>query len=163
MLRPPLASGMLLGLLLLCSPLAYPSQVTASRVSILLTVIDENGVPVPDARVSISESGHTILQLQTDYAGRCTYPLQPNAYQIQVDKPGFYQAVAAHTDTRLERVEVVLAHEQIVRQQVTVVASPEGIDPEQTAGESVMNLPEIVNVPYQPSRDIRYLLPYNPG
>jgi hypothetical protein len=154
---------MLLGLLLLCCALAAPSQVTASRVSILLTVIDENGVPVPDARVSISESGHTILQLQTDYAGRCTYPLQPNAYQIQVDKPGFYQAVAAHTDTRLERVEVVLAHEQIVRQQVNVVASPEGIDPEQTAGESVMNLPEIVNVPYQPSRDIRYLLPYNPG
>ena len=26
-----------------------------------------------------------------------------------------------------------------------------------------MNLPEIVNVPYQPSRDIRYLLPNNPG
>jgi hypothetical protein len=154
---------MLLGLLLLCCALAAPSQVTASRVSILLTVIDENGVPVPDARVSISESGHTVLQLQTDYAGRCTYPFQPSAYQIQVDKPGFYQAIATHTDAHLEKVEVVLAHEQIVRQQVNVVASPAGIDPEETAGESVMNLPEIVNVPYQPSRDIRYLLPYNPG
>ena len=163
MLRPPLASGMLLGLLLLCCAPAAPSQVTASRVSILLTVIDENGVPVSDARVSISESGRTVLQLQTDYAGRCTYPLQSSGYQIQVNKPGFYQAIATDTDTRLEKVEVVLAHEQIVRQQVNVVASPAGIDPEQTAGQSVMNLPEIVNVPYQPSRDIRYLLPYNPG
>ena len=154
---------MLLGLLLLyCAP-AAPSQVTASRVSILLTVIDENGVPVPDARVSISGSGRTVLQLQTDYAGRCTYPLQRDAYQIQVNKPGFYQAIATDTDTRLEKVEVVLAHEQIVRQQVDVVASTGGIDPDQTAGISLMHLPEIVNVPYQPSRDIRYLLPYNPG
>ena len=155
---------MFLGLLLLlcCAP-AAPSQVTASRVSVLLTVIDENGVPVPDARVSISEPGRPALQLQTDYAGRCTYPLQHDAYQIQVDKPGFYQAIANHTSASLEKVEVVLAHEQIVRQQVNVIASPAGIDPEQTAGESVMNLPEIVNVPYQPSRDIRYLLPYNPG
>jgi hypothetical protein len=154
---------MLLGLLLLCCAPAAPSQVVAPRVSVLLTVIDENGLPVPDARVSISEPGRPALQLQTDYAGRCTYPLQHDAYQIQVDKPGFYQAIANHTSAGLEKVEVVLAHEQIVRQQVNVVASPAGIDPEQTAGESVMNLPEIVNVPYQPSRDIRNLLPYNPG
>ena len=163
MLRRPLASGMLIGLILLCCASAATSQVTASRVSVLLTVVDENDLPVPDARVSISEPGHPSLQLQTDYAGRCTYPLQPNAYQIQVEKPGFYQAIAPHTDAHLEKVEVVLSHEQIVRQQVNVVASPTGIDPEQTAGESVMNLPEIVNVPYPLSRDIRYLLPFNPG
>ncbi len=139
---------MLIGLILLCCASAATSQVTASRVSVLLTVVDENDLPVPDARVSISEPGHPSLQLQTDYAGRCTYPLQPNAYQIQVEKPGFYQAIAPHTDAHLEKVEVVLSHEQIVRQQVNVVASTTGIDPEQTAGESVMNLPEIVNVPY---------------
>jgi hypothetical protein len=154
---------MLIGLILLCCASAATSQVTASRVSVLLTVVDENDLPVPDARVSISEPGHPSLQLQTDYAGRCTYPLQPNAYQIQVEKPGFYQAIAPHTDAHLEKVEVVLSHEQIVRQQVNVVASTTGIDPEQTAGESVMNLPEIVNVPYPVSRDIRNLLPFNPG
>lgn len=154
---------MLIALLLLCCAAVATSQVTVSRASILLSVVDEDGVPVPDARVSISSPGHPILQLLTDYAGRCAYPLQTGTYQIQVDKSGFYQANAAHTEATLEKVEVVLAHEQIVRQQVDVVASTTGIDPEQTAGESVMNIPEIVNVPYQPSRDIRNLLPYNPG
>ena len=129
MLRRPLASGMLIGLLLLCCAAIATSQVTASRVSILLSVVDENGVPVPDARVSISEPGHPVLQLQTDYAGRCNYPFQTSAYQIQVNKPGFHQATAPHTPASLERVEVVLAHEQIVRQQVDVVASPTGMFP----------------------------------
>jgi hypothetical protein len=57
----------------------------------------------------------------------------------------------------------VLAYEQIVRQEVSVTASQPGIDPEQTSDKSIMNLPEIVNIPYPTSRDIRNLLPYNPG
>jgi hypothetical protein len=163
MLRRPLAGGIVLGLLLLLWAYPSTSQVSPSRTTVLLTVIDENSVPVPDARVSISQPGAPPLQLQTDYAGRCTYPLQQAPYQIQAEKPGFYQAIATRTDAHLEKVEVVLAHQQIVHQEVSVLASPAGIDPEQTAGESVMNLPEIVNIPYQPSRDIRYILPYNPG
>ncbi len=60
-------------------------------------------------------------------------------------------------------VRIVLTHEQIVQEQVNVTASAPGIDPEQTADTTTMNTPEIVNVPYQTSRDIRYLLPFNPG
>ena len=60
-------------------------------------------------------------------------------------------------------VKVVLAHEQIVREQVNVTASPPGIDTQQISDQSTMNTPEIVNIPYQTSRDIRYLLPFNPG
>ena len=60
-------------------------------------------------------------------------------------------------------VKVVLAHEQIVREQVNVTASSPGIDTEQASDQSAMNTPEIVNIPYQTSRDIRYLLPFNPG
>ena len=38
-----------------------------------------------------------------------------------------------------------------------------GIDTEQTSDKSTMNTPEIVNIPYPTSRDIRNLLPFNPG
>ena len=60
-------------------------------------------------------------------------------------------------------VRVVLAHEQIVREQVNVTASTPGIDTEQISDQSAMNTPEIVNIPYPTSRDIRNLLPFNPG
>lgn len=164
MLRRPLASGMFLGLFLLCSATAVTGQMTLSHVSVVLTVVDENGLPVAGALVSVLEPGRPTLQLQTDYAGRCNYSLQHDApYQIQVAKPGFYQALEPNADPHLEKVEVVLAYEQIVRQEVSVTASPPGIDPEQTSDKSIMNLPEIVNIPYPTSRDIRNLLPYNPG
>jgi hypothetical protein len=158
-----MARAMLIGLLLLLSASAATCQIPPSRISVVLTVIDENGLPVPDAHVSITEPGQPPLQMQTDYAGRCTYPLQPALYQIQVDKPGFYRTLEPKADPHVEKLEVVLTHEQIVRQEVNVIASPPGIDPEQTAGKSVMNLPEIVNIPYPTSRDIRNLLSFNPG
>jgi hypothetical protein len=164
MLRRPLASGMIVGLCLLCSAAVGTGQTSAFHALVVLTVVDENGLPVSGAHVTISEPGGQALQLQTDYAGRCTYSLQKNAsYQIRVEKPGFYQALEPHTDAHVERVEVVLAHEQVIRQEVNVVASPTGIDPEQSSDRSTMNTPEIVNIPYPTSRDIRNLLPFNAG
>jgi hypothetical protein len=155
---------MIVGLLLLCSAAVATGQTSSSRAPVVLTVVDENGLPVSDAQVTVSEPGVQTIQLQTDYAGRCTYSLHRNAsYQIRVERPGFYQALEPHADAHVESVEVVLAHEQVIRQEVNVVASPTGIDPEKTSDKSTMNTPEIVNVPYPTSRDIRNLLPFNPG
>jgi TonB dependent receptor len=136
----------------------------AAQPRVVLTVSDENGLAVSGAQVTVSEPGGEELQLQTDYAGRCAYRLHQNApYRLQVEKPGFYRSVESGADPYLEEVSVVLMHEQLVRQEVNVVASEVGIDPEQTAQKNTMNTPEIVNIPYPTSRDIRNLLPFNPG
>ena len=159
-----LANGLILGLLLLCSTSHAKGQTPTPSSQVALTVVDENGIPVLDARVTISEPGRNAVQFQTNYAGRCTYALHQDApYQIRVEKPGFYQALEEHADSHLKTAEVVLTHEQIVRQEVDVVASTTGIDPQQVSDKSTMNTPEIVNIPYATSRDIRYLLPFNPG
>jgi hypothetical protein len=164
MLLRPLANGMIVGLLLLRSAAVGTGQTSAFHAPVVLTVVDENGLPVSRAQITVSEPGGQAFQLQTDYAGRCTYSLYQNAsYQIRVEKPGFYQALEPHMDAHVERVEVVLAHEQVIRQEVNVVASPTGIDPEQSSDKSTMNTPEIVNIPYPTSRDIRNLLPFNAG
>jgi len=164
MLRRPLASGRILGLFLLCSASIAWDQTSAFHAPVVLTVVDENGRPVSEAHVTVSEQGRSAVQLETDYAGRCTYWLHQNApYQIRVEKPGFYQTLESQADTHLGNIEVALAYEQVVRQEVSVAASPTGIDPEQTSDKSVMNTPEIVNLPYPTSRDIRNLLPFNPG
>ncbi len=150
-------------LFLLCAAWAGAQQ-GAARSPVQVTAVDENGTPVAGAAISVQEPGLGVVQLWTDYAGHCAYTLRQDApYQVRASKPGYYQAQIGSVDPHARSVRVVLTHEQIVREQVDVTASVPGIDVEQTAGASTMNTPEIVNIPYQTSRDIRYLLPFNPG
>ncbi len=129
-----------------------------------VTVVDENGKAVAGAVVTISEPGREPAHLWTDFAGDCTYALrQQRPYLLHMEKPGFYQADESGIEVTQSSVKVVLAHEQIVREQVNVTASSPGIDTEQESDQMMMNTPEIVNIPYQPSHDIRNLLPYFPG
>jgi hypothetical protein len=156
-------------LLMLC---AFPAFSVASgqtaaapvRPAVTLTVVDENGVVVPDARVTVIQPGQAAIELHTNHAGRIQYSLSHLAtYEVEVEKQGFYQGIVRDVDPRRGNIELTLAHEQMVRQQVNVVASTSGIDPQQTADTSTMSTPEIVSIPYQTSRDIRNLLPFNPG
>ena len=131
---------------------------------VTVTVVDENGQAVEGAQVTIAEPGIAPAQLWTDYAGSCIYaPRQREPFQVQVEKAGFYKGDAGGIDPNQHSVRVVLAHEQIVREQVNVTASTPGIDTQQVADQSTMNTAEIVNIPYETSRDIRNLLPFNPG
>lgn len=146
-----------------CTSLAG-AQPRPQFAPVVLTVVDENGVAVADAQVIINTPGLAAIHLWTDYAGHCTFIPQSSApYRIQVQKPGFYQTAESGVDPSQATVRVALAHEQMVKEQVNVTASPPGIDTEQVSNASIMNTPEIVNIPYQTSRDIRYLLPFNPG
>src|SRR5271170_527436 len=158
------ACGMLPGFVLLLSAVLAGGQVAAPRPAITLTVVDEDGLPVPGARITVSEPGRATVRFETDYAGRCAFTLQGGlAYQLRVQKPGFYQALENQTDPHRQTIEVVLSHEQVVREEVNVLSSTAGIDAEQTSDKSTFNTPEIVNVPYLTSRDIRNLLPFTPG
>jgi hypothetical protein len=153
-----------LGLLfLLCASLAL-AQTHSGREPIVVTVVDETGAAVEGARVVIAEPGQAVIELRTDFAGQCAYTLRAAApYAIRAEKPGFYQAAETDIDPRLSTVKVVLAHEQIVREQVNVSASTPGIDTSQPSDTLTMNTSEIVNIPYLTSRDIRNLLPFYPG
>jgi hypothetical protein len=164
MLRFERAKRTIHGLLFLVCSLFASGQPVNTRAPVVLTVVDENGVAVPGAEVTILEPGHDPLHLWTDYAGRCTFVLRQNAsYGVRAEEPGFYQATVSGIDAQEHTAKIVLAHEQIVQEQVSVTASAPGIDTEQTSDRMTLNTPEIVNIPYQTSRDIRYLLQYFPG
>ncbi len=157
-------TAMFLGFALLLSVTPASGQIQQPRPTVTLTVLDEDGLPVSDAQVTLSEPGRPAIQLRTDYAGRCTYSLRLDLpYQLDVQKPGFYRSLESLTDAHRQVIEVVLAHEQLVREEVNVHSSTKGIDPEQTSDKSTFNTPEIVNIPYPTSRDIRNLLPFTPG
>ncbi|HEX5431156.1 MAG TPA: carboxypeptidase regulatory-like domain-containing protein [Bryobacteraceae bacterium] len=145
--------------------IACAAQSRPPQPRIVLTVIDENGVAISGAQVTILEPNVPLLHLWTDFAGHCAFTLPSNAqpYEVTVQKPGFYQSSQNAVSPALAALHLVIAHEQIVKEQISVSASPPGIDVQQVSNAKMMNTPEIVNIPYPTSRDIRLLLPYNPG
>ena len=158
------AGGILSWLFLLGCIVPAAGQTSKVNAPVLLTVVDENGGPVSDALVVLQEPDYTEIRLSTDYAGHGTYILQgTEPYRLSIEKPGFYETALDQADPQVRDVRVVLNHEQVVLQQVSVTASVPGIDPEQTSDKLTMNLPEIINVPYPNSRDIRNLLQFYPG
>jgi len=131
--------------------------------AINIRVVDENETAVSGALVTVLQGSRT-AQLRTDYAGRCQFQAQPTpALQITAEKPGHYRVVVRGVSPQARNLDLTLPHEQQVRQEVNVVETPPAIDPEQTSEVSRMTTPEIDNVPYTTSRDIRNLLPFNPG
>ena len=164
MLRCERATRAVLGLLILLCVQIATGQAPILHTPAVLNVVDENGVAIADAQITILEPGLDAQLLRTDYSGRCSFtPRQSAPYQVLADKPGFYRGARNGVDVHESNVKIVLAHEQIVREQVNVTASTPGIDIEQPSDQMTMDTPEIVNIPYQTSRDIRYLLPFNPG
>jgi hypothetical protein len=139
------------------------AAVANSQLPVSIRVVDENEVAVPDALVSVRQGQGPVRSLRTDYLGRCRFFPSLNApYSIRVEKPGFY--VLNSSDVNLsDDAPFVLVHQQQIQQEVNVVGSPPVIDPEQTSDANRMQTPEIVNIPYPTSRDIRNLLPFNPG
>src|SRR5580658_4216807 len=119
-------------------------QTSAVNGPVRLAVVDENGLAVSDAQVVLQESTRPEVRLSTDYAGHAKYVLQgTEPYRLRIDKLGFYETVSDQVDPQLLDVQVVLNHEQMVVQQVSVTASVPGIDAEQTSDTRTMTVPEI--------------------
>src|SRR6185437_1035206 len=134
----------------------------AAGTTVTLTVVDENGAAVPSAQVEVQEPGAAAVRVSTDFAGHATYRVG-QAYRLQVRKAGFYESTLQEGDPETPEVRLVLAHEQMVVQQVNVSASAPEIDTQQISDKQTLALPEIINIPYPTSRDIRNLLQYFPG
>ncbi|MGA7522009.1 MAG: TonB-dependent receptor [Acidobacteriaceae bacterium] len=144
------------------SPPAAVSSPAASSVT--LTVVDQNGVLVPGAQVTLQEPGLPAFRTITDYDGHCSWVLRkPASYSIRVEKQGFYLTAASDIDPNLKFLRLVLTHQEMLQQEVNVHASTPGIDTEQISDKITLAVPEIVNVPFPTNRDIRNLLPFTPS
>jgi hypothetical protein len=150
--------------LLLASVVSAAGQAAPMRTTVVFAVVDENGVAVSHAEVVVQEPGKGQVRLTTDYSGRTTYVLQGSEpYNVVVRKPGFYASTENEGNPQQPEVRLILNHVQMLVQQVNVTASMPGIDTEQVSDKFTMDVPEIINIPYPTSRDIRNLLPFYPG
>src|SRR5215467_10957893 len=56
-----------------------------------IAVVDENGVAVPSARVSLEATGQPSAHCETNFTGRCSLPgVVVGPYTLRVQKEGFY-------------------------------------------------------------------------
>ena len=127
---------------------------------------DENNVVVPDCLVTLtdSETGE-VLRVQTDAAGRGRFlNLHPeHRFTVRAERSNFYPITKSDLQlTGAETLELTVPHVQEMKETVNVTASVQGIDPAQTSDTKQLGTPEIVNIPYPTSRDIRNILPFFP-
>src|SRR5438445_1376525 len=139
---------------------AIPNQPsTAPTLTIL--VVDENGVVVPAARVMLQNSASSV-RCETNLAGRCQLASLLGEWQLRVEKEGFY-VFTLPTVQASGTLEVALAHQQEVRETVSVVESSPAIDPSQVSSQEQLSGLDIINIPYPSTRDYRYVVNFIPG
>jgi hypothetical protein len=138
----------------------------APTQNLTVTVIDENGVAVASARVQLQAPPPAApLRCATDFAGHCEFAnLSSGAYELRVEKPGFYALVQPDLQVGLAaNVDVTLHHQQEAHEVVNVVESPPAIDPAQISAKEELTGTEIIDIPYPATHDYRNALTFIPG
>ena len=166
----PLRNATLFCALLACAaaqaqaPVPAPAQ-SPARLRLDISVVDENGVPVANARVTAAGTQTEQVQLkEADSAGRLRLMLPPGTYRFTVDRTGFYTFTTPEVDPSVTNgIEISIHHHQSVGENITVTDVAPGIDPQQTARHDTLDSRDIVNIPYPTTRDVRNVLAYMPG
>ena len=131
-----------------------------------LTVVDENLVAVAAARVVlVQRNTQAVSRGETDYLGRYELAgVEPGAYQLRVEKEGFYAAIIDEVQASdAGTLEVTLHHVQEFSEVMDVVSSTPAIDRTRSAAADGLSGQELLTIPYPTSRDIRNALPFIPG
>ena len=136
------------------------------NASLVVVVNDEVGLAIRFAQVTLSVPNKpSLIKEETDYAGRCQFRnLSPGTYQLTVEKEGFYAVKSRNIQAAGETsTEVTLNHVREFSEKLNVTASPATIEPGETASTHALNDREIIDLPFNVPRDIRYALPLLPG
>jgi len=140
----------------------------AGTVIIEGRVVDDNGAPVPGARVLAVAPGSVKPPatggVTSDAAGAFRLSAEEGTWQIFAQEEGFFLFVksdlAVDRDTTLE---IHLTHLKEMTESLDVRYSPPVIDPEHTGDTKALQSPVILNVPYPASQDYRSALPLMSG
>lgn len=131
-----------------------------------IRIVDENGLAVADARVLLTNTntGRT-AECASDYAGACEFSTQgAGPFSLRVEKEGFYVFAGKYlAQMELRNLEVTLNHTQEFSEEIDVVSSRPGLNPQKTAATETLNREEVLNLPYPSTRDFRNALPLMPG
>jgi len=129
-----------------------------------IAVVDENGVAVPSARVSLQASSQPAARCLTDHNGRCSPDVPAGTYLLRVEKEGFYALEQADVQVSPGAIlDVSISRMQEVRETIDVHESPQAIDPTQVSSKETLTGLDIVNMVFPTSHDYRNAINFIPG
>ncbi|HKW56682.1 MAG TPA: carboxypeptidase regulatory-like domain-containing protein [Candidatus Acidoferrum sp.] len=113
-------------------------------------VVDENGVPLPAAQISLTNATGQMIRAETDGAGRFIMKkLAAGDYKVEVRKEGFFVLAGRTVTLRAGSNELTftLNHAEEVHTQVQVTAPANQIDPQDTVQRSTLTNRAIRDIP----------------
>src|ERR1051326_3882577 len=132
------------------------AQATAECVGV---VVDENGVPIPAAKVTLQiANGTTTFRTESDGAGRFRlHNLTVGDYKVETRKEGFFLLSGEVMTVRagINEVTFTLRHAEEVREKVQVTAQANQIDTQDTTQRETITAREIRDIPVPNSHILR--------
>ena len=138
------------------------ATVGPAQVLVQGRVVDENGVAVAAARVTVEG----LAPVFSDRAGRFQLTLPaPGERLVSASREGYFALRDQRVSLTAAEAEItlVLNHQREFAEQVDVVYSPPAIDPEQTAAQQKLTGIEVLEVPFAAAHDLRNALPMFQG
>ncbi len=137
----------------------------AAQVKVAGRVSDEDGAPVPAARVVARCGAAPAMEAQTGPAGDFQMSLPPGDCTLNASHAGFFELRdrPIHIGDGPTEVTVMLNPQREVFQSVTVGALPAPVDPAQTQGEQRLSGTEVNDIPYPASHSLRNAMKLMPG
>src|SRR5216684_8416448 len=113
-------------------------------------VLDENGVPIGAAKITLQSSGGQTFRSETDGAGRFLLRNVPvGDYALEASKEGFF-VLSSRTVTLLpgsNDIHLTLNHAEELHEQVQVTAGANQIDTQDTTQRNTITAREIRDIP----------------
>ncbi len=150
---------------LLLTLVLVSTAVSQSTPAPAVAVVDENGVAVISARVTIQSASQPALHCRTTFTGRCEFPsLAPGQYQLHVEKQGFYALDESSVEIAADStLEVTINHMQEIRETVDVHESTPAIDPAQVSSRETLSGLDVINMIFPATHDYRNAINFIPG
>ena len=149
-----------------CLASATPEQQAARSMVIDLSVVDDKGQAIPQARIEISAQGQLLAVELSDAAGRATTTLQQRgSLQLTISKQGYLATsttLEIKEDTGPEEVEVVLTKAEVSQQSVEVHATVSNPVVEESSSQTTIAPAQAKETPGRPAT-LSDALPLIPG
>src|ERR1700747_1368578 len=113
-------------------------------------VVDENGVPIAAAKITLQNSSDPNYHAETDGAGRfLVHNIPAGDYKVEARKEGFF--VLANEPLSLRggqnQITLTLKHSEELHEQVQVTAEANQIDTQDTTQRETITAREIRDIP----------------
>jgi len=149
-----------------CLASAASQQPAARSIVMDLSVVDDKGQAVPQARIEIRAQGQLLATELTDAAGRTTATLQRrDSLQLTVSKQGYLAtstALEIKATTGPEEVEVVLTKADLSRQSIDVHGTASNPVVEESSSQATIAPAQAKEAPGRPAT-LAEILPLVPG